>query len=127
MRTSKRMKGMLTSCCAIKSLDTVPSLQACRMLSLCTMGQSLDGLQSVQRPEWMAGYTLGVPADLLLGFLALLASAASSASAIFFASSFFAAASARCFSCAHLQSTHCLLSPSPRVHLGVRAIGIVDR
>ena len=52
-----------------------------------------------------------MPADLLLGFLALLASAASSASAIFFASSFFAAASARCLSCTHFQSTQNLLSP----------------
>lgn len=42
--------------------------------------------------------TLGVPADLLLDFLELLASWAASSSAILLASNFFAAASVRCFS-----------------------------
>ncbi len=42
--------------------------------------------------------TLEVLEDLLLAFLALLASCAASSSAIFLASSFLAAASARCFS-----------------------------
>ena len=97
------------------------------MLLLRSMSQSLDGLQSVQGPKGIADYTLGVPADLLLGFLALLASAASSASAIFFASSFFAAASARCLSCTHFQSTHILLSPVRGCILKFVHCGIINR